>query len=327
MHRMNTSFTPPPVSEDPSKQLQPEVIDLLDSDDDEEEVRSPCFVPQTRSCHDVARIAIGTHVFHRNCKLAAVGTILELSYYRANTATSAKSVNDTNTNSPTTESSSSSSSSSPSTHRISVPREVEETKYFLPGEQQQQQQPPTSVQAFLSMTVVPTLDNGLLPIELEDTSTTQCVVVLIEFHSNADCKRFLNATPFLGSCLNSHKEAAQCSHSLVLDLHRNEKRDRANEKVLVRYPFPEHSQPDSAARGLSELKLTTSGPRGEEYDSSDDERMILDNSNKGDAPGEARRRAHYLEIRGIDLEKLEPGKFWNDSLIDFCLQWYVPRGI
>jgi Ulp1 family protease len=34
-------------------------------------------------------------------------------------------------------------------------------------------------------------------------------------------------------------------------------------------------------------------------------------------------RAHYLTIRQEDFDRLEPGEFLNDTLIDFWMQWYV----
>jgi hypothetical protein len=63
-------------------------------------------------------------------------------------------------------------------------------------------------------------------------------------------------------------------------------------------------------------EVTTSAP--EETDSTSD-----DDDDKDDSTGTTKSRAHFLTIREEDYDRLHPGEFLNDTLIDFWFQWYV----
>jgi len=39
------------------------------------------------------------------------------------------------------------------------------------------------------------------------------------------------------------------------------------------------------------------------------------------APSKATARTHYLTLRQDEMERLEPGEFLNDTLIDFFMRW------
>ena len=98
----------------------------------------------------------------------------------------------------------------------------------------------------------------------------------------------------------------------------NKKRDDANNKLLLVYPFDvEEAVLSAAASGLKELGGDLLG---------------LDRSNaisvqgqldEGDTAERIKKptRTHYVTIRDDDKERLCPGQFLNDTLVDFWMRW------
>jgi hypothetical protein len=114
------------------------------------------------------------------------------------------------------------------------------------------------------------------------------------------------------------------------------------EDILLVYPFDgdEHLI-EKAAEGLNEASRggpysadssETVAVEAMEIDTSTDADVsdameVSSGGDKGEAEFEikTRGRAHFLTVRVEDYERLEPGEFLNDTLIDFWMQWYVPR--
>jgi hypothetical protein len=46
-----------------------------------------------------------------------------------------------------------------------------------------------------------------------------------------------------------------------------------------------------------------------------------DSQKQADAQGKVRQRAHYVSLRVEDYNRLDPGEWLNDSLVDFWMQW------
>ena len=97
----------------------------------------------------------------------------------------------------------------------------------------------------------------------------------------------------------------------------NKKRDDADNKLLLVYPFDiEDSVLSAAASGLKELggdllglDRSVVGVRGQLGESN-----IADGTKKP-------TRTHYVTIREDDKERLCPGQFLNDTLVDFWKRW------
>ena len=97
----------------------------------------------------------------------------------------------------------------------------------------------------------------------------------------------------------------------------NKKRDDAVNKLLVVYPFDiEDALLSAAASGLKELggdllglDRSVVGVRGQLGESN-----IADGTKKP-------TKAHYVTIREDDKERLCPGQFLNDTLVDFWMRW------
>lgn len=79
---------------------------------------------------------------------------------------------------------------------------------------------------------------------------------------------------------------------------------------------------DIAVEGSATLKsadeeaMTSLSERADNVDEKGDD-------DKDESAGKAKSRAHFLTIRDEDYDRLQPGEFLNDTLIDFWFQWYV----
>jgi hypothetical protein len=116
---------------------------------------------------------------------------------------------------------------------------------------------------------------------------------------------------------------------------------KATNNVMVVFPFgADEEEIDGAAIGLIELSsasvsravvsvgkvskaaLKTSGDAELTGPKPSDDAETAEND-KGDSNEQAKPRAHFLTIREEENERLQPGEFLNDTLIDFWMQWYV----
>lgn len=145
---------------------------------------------------------------------------------------------------------------------------------------------------------------------------------------------------------DSKNEARMSRNSIESPTSRKKQGFLAGKKeddILLVYPFDgDEKLIEKAAEGLNEA--SEGGPyntdsRSErvvveamEIDNTDPElpdtgKALSGGSDKGEAELEikTRGRAHFLTVRVEDYERLEPGEFLNDTLIDFWMQWYVPR--
>ena len=174
--------------------------------------------------------------------------------------------------------------------------------------------------------------------------------VVIEFRSDEDCRQFASSPPpsfetmFEGSKLTprqvrryteslldeSKKEARLSRRSPGTSKHTGFLKGMGSEDILMIYPFPaDKVAMESTTEGLKELRGTTL----RDNDIKDIHAEVIktrrspsrSGEDKGDSgegkAAEKRGRAHYLTVRVEDYERLEPGEFLNDTLIDLFLQW------
>lgn len=103
---------------------------------------------------------------------------------------------------------------------------------------------------------------------------------------------------------------------------KNKKKDSEN-KLLVVYPFGvDEAILSEAASGLKELGGDLLG-----IDDMDDTKPPAASAMQGvksdvedDVKGKS-SRTHYIIIRDDDVERLCPGQFLNDTLVDFWMRW------
>jgi hypothetical protein len=97
----------------------------------------------------------------------------------------------------------------------------------------------------------------------------------------------------------------------------NRKRDDADNKLLLVYPFDiDDAELSGAASGLKELGGDLLG-----LDRADV--GMQGQLGGGNMAGGIKKptRTHYVTIREEDKERLCPGQFLNDTLVDFWMRW------
>jgi Ulp1 family protease len=104
---------------------------------------------------------------------------------------------------------------------------------------------------------------------------------------------------------------------------RKKKKDSEN-KLLVVYPFGvDETILSEASSGLKELggdSLGIENVSAVDNTSQPDDVQMQDSSDAEDAKGKS-SRMHYVTIRDEDIERLCPGQFLNDTLVDFFMRW------
>lgn len=101
----------------------------------------------------------------------------------------------------------------------------------------------------------------------------------------------------------------------------NKKKD-SNNKLLVMYPFVvDEAVLKKAASGLKELGGDLLG-----IECVGDSKPVSASAMQGVqshvSSGEGKStRTHYVLIRDEDVERLRPGQFLNDTLVDFWMRW------
>jgi hypothetical protein len=110
---------------------------------------------------------------------------------------------------------------------------------------------------------------------------------------------------------------------------------RAEDDVLLVYPFDgDTDEIEGAATGLNEAKGVNAIIGGvEAQKASDEESSFRNRGSEQDATevsfsdekqgivSRKSERRHFLTIQVRDFERLCPGEFLNDTLVDFWIQW------
>lgn len=158
--------------------------------------------------------------------------------------------------------------------------------------------------------------------------------MLEQMRDNATLEPFLRSDPKI-----EYYELKEYTAALIKDTEEeNNKRRRStrlsranakrksstSDKPILVFPFKaDDDEFFTAASKLNELKLAR------EQTSVEIERSIQPQDsdlNDPQAENENERvkgsaRTHYITIREDDMERLEPGEFLNDSLVDFWMKW------
>ena len=107
------------------------------------------------------------------------------------------------------------------------------------------------------------------------------------------------------------------------------KEKKASEnKLLLVYPFAiDESVLTAAAAGLTELGGDLLGVEGASQSSATGSAVEAEAADQSDGAGDVSEskgkssRTHYITIREDDKDRLSPGQFLNDSLVDFWMRW------
>ena len=99
---------------------------------------------------------------------------------------------------------------------------------------------------------------------------------------------------------------------------KSKKKGNASEKPLLVFPFKaDEEEFCTAASSLNELKKAREiGESGVPLIQPQDSDL-----NESDVKVKGSSRTHYITIREDDVERLAPGEFLNDALVDFWMKW------
>jgi hypothetical protein len=127
-----------------------------------------------------------------------------------------------------------------------------------------------------------------------------------------DRKKYMQAL-----IVDSQKEKdARCIASRTRSGGVNKKNDAENKLLLV-FPFDvDEESLSEASRGLLELG-------GDLLGVVEDEPSVEDQLEEDDVTRGTKKppRTHHVTIRDEDYERLSPGQFLNDTLVDFWMRW------
>ena len=230
-------------------------------------------------------------------------------------------------------------------HSISVAEDVTLTTFFAHADAAENQEDSEKA-TFIALKVTKTKQNFLMyysNVYKPEEDDVEKGYLVIELRSDEDfkllCMQARKACPGLATFLESSTELGSSeiekySAALIKATKAAEKKRRRvsgglrregflagknSEDLLLTFPFPmEKEKLDEAAAGLKELSGASL--------TDDDDVQIVDNDavaagDGGTADTEKKSRSHFLEIRVEDFDRLEPGEFLNDTLIDFFMQW------
>ncbi len=199
--------------------------------------------------------------------------------------------------------------------------------------------------------------NSYCQVESESKTEENKKYIVVEFRSDDDLRALLDAmgdTPLATFANSASKltrfQTASYSRTLIEKNEKDRKQrlsslsgttnkrrneflaSRKDKETLLVYPFPvKGADLREAVKDLTELKRF-SGNQSEGIDSNDDDEEKLDDMIKPTSSDEAenqnkaasvRGRGHYVTIGVDDYCRLEAPEFFNDTLIDFWMQWYV----
>lgn len=124
---------------------------------------------------------------------------------------------------------------------------------------------------------------------------------------------------------DTEKENINRRRSTRLSRANAKKKSNTSDKPILVFPFKAGDDEFfTAASTLKELNLA----RGQTIVESERPSIQPQDSdlNEAQAENENERvkgsaRTHYITIREDDMERLEPGEFLNDSLVDFWMKW------
>jgi len=95
----------------------------------------------------------------------------------------------------------------------------------------------------------------------------------------------------------------------------------AENKLLLVYPFKvDETVLAEASKGLLELSGDTLGVPDAEDPTPQTRQPVQDPSPDG-VKKKGSSRVHYVTIREEERDRLAPGQFLNDSLVDFWMRW------
>jgi hypothetical protein len=279
---------------------------------------------------DAIRIAIGKKVFHNYCKIDfdADRGYLKISYRQ----------DEERLASPDRES---------ATHNIDLISDLQEMKFHIESESDGEE----DLSSFLALNVKKSNTNGLTKLSncyKPDCSDPSKRYIVIEFRNDDDFRKLLDlfrSHKYTEALVNSLEElparqAKEYCQALFEDSEKAKKRrfrvslscertgfleGKVDTDVLLHYPFDYHDQTfiDLQAKGLRYELSEVIGVPSVNENLCESTVLMNDFGPQGDSESAlAIKKSRFsLQVTVADFERLEPGEYLNDTLIDFWLHW------
>ncbi|GAX11796.1 sentrin-specific protease 7 [Fistulifera solaris] len=306
-----------------AKRKKNDFVDMVDDGSDDEQNLLVWF--------DVARIAVGSSVKHHSCQIKIFNDgILSCAY---------------------------SVRSKEKVHNIDFAKgEVDEVYYYVDNGVDNSgrlasDDAATEPGSFIALKVQKTKTNGFSSVGsyVPGNSTDEKGLIMAEFRSDADIATFLRVVEenvhfkayFTNDSRLPRRRSDLFATALIADakkeaLSRKKKigsskrvgflAGKASHEILLSFPFGGDPRLiDDTARGLNEFQFANcTDTEMDEVDIEDCDQGTSSDIRNAEGSEDTRRR-HHVEIRVEDFERLDPGVYLNDTLIDFFLQWMTRK--
>eukprot|EP00804_Cyclotella_cryptica_P023147 CCRYP_000358-RA/>CCRYP_000358-RA protein AED:0.01 eAED:0.01 QI:1097/1/1/1/0.75/0.66/9/214/1028 len=171
-----------------------------------------------------------------------------------------------------------------------------------------------------------------IAIEVRDKEEFQSMLKQMKEHPDLRafcmdaCLEYYNLAAYTKALVNDDKVEREKRHSIPRTRSRGTNKALSSEnKLLVVYPFKvEEEILQSISSKLTELSGHRLGVAEATESASETDDLDEGNDDGNEQEGQARdtsTRTHYLTIREDDKERLQPGQFLNDTLVDFWMSW------
>jgi hypothetical protein len=227
-------------------------------------------------------------------------------------------------------------------HKVSLKGDADaltELNYYIPDDKDNNESDGTDEFSFIAFKVTPTKgnkfgmytksydENSYIVVEFRDSEQFEFLLeqmrenlALATFFSTDPQLEFYQIKEYTTALDKDTKKEADRRRSSRIGRSKSKKKGNVLEKPLLVFPFKADEEVFStAASNLNELREAREIPDGVEsiplIQPQDSDLNETDVKVKGSS------RTHYITIREDDIERLAPGEFLNDALVDFWMKW------
>jgi len=226
-------------------------------------------------------------------------------------------------------------------HKVSLKGEAESLtglNYYDPDDKDSNESDCTDEFTFIAFKITPTKanqfemytksydENSYIVVEVRDSE--KFPALLDQMRENQALATFFNTNPqlefyqikeYTTALDKDTKKEADRRRSSRIGRSKSKKKGKILKKPVLVFPFEADEEVFSkAASSLSELRAAREISDGESIALIQPQDSDLDEK---DVKVRGSSRTHYISIREDDIERLAPGEFLNDALVDFWMKW------
>ncbi len=228
-------------------------------------------------------------------------------------------------------------------HKVSLKGDADaltELNYYIPDDKDNNESDGTDEFTFIAFKITPTEanqfgmytksydENSYIVVEVRDSDTDFFAALIEQMSVNQALAAFFGTDPrlefyqikeYTTTLDKDAKKEADRRRSSRIGRSKSKKKGNVLEKPLLVFPFKADEEVFStAASNLNELREAREIPDGESVPLIQPQDSDL---NETDVKVKGSSRTHYITIREVDIERLAPGEFLNDALVDFWMKW------